>query len=175
MVLDSGVDHKSFGSDPLLSVRILGDSVLNLGVSDLLYARFDRCDEGELTGSERIWFARTLLHKLAVSLGLLCCGSSERQGQGAGAQHPSILADALRGRHWCGLSRCRLPVGPSVGQTAYLSLWWPKPPWKADKDAKTALQEWLQGAQDGSATIAVPKDPRQSTWQFCGGWMSRCC
>lgn len=151
-LLVRALTHKSFGSDHYERLEFLGDSVLNLGVSDLLYARFDRCDEGELTRVRAHLVRQDMLHKLAVSLGLpAVLRLSEGEAKGGGAQRPSILADALEAV----IGAVYLDAGfesalqlvnrlfePVVAQTT-LEGW--------SKDAKTALQEWLQGRK-----MAVP-------------------
>ena len=145
-LLVRALTHKSFGSDHCERLEFLGDSVLNLGVSDLLYARFDRCDEGELTRVRAHLVRQDMLHKLAVSLGLPdVLRLSEGEAKGGGAQRPSILADALEALIGAvyldaGFESARQLVirlfEPVVAQTT-LEGW--------SKDAKTALQEWLQG------------------------------
>lgn len=139
------VTHKSFGSDHYERLEFLGDAVLNLGVSDLLYARFDRCDEGELTRVRAHLVRQDMLHKLAVNLGLPdVMRLSEGEAKGGGAQRPSILADALEALIGAvyldaGFEAARALVRrlfePVVAETT-LDGW--------SKDAKTALQEWLQ-------------------------------
>lgn len=151
-LLVRAVTHKSFGSDHYERLEFLGDSVLNLGVSDLLYAKFDRCDEGELTRVRAHLVRQDMLHKLAVTLGLPeLMRLSEGEAKGGGAQRPSILADALEAL----IGAVYLDAGfdaakalvfrlfePVVAQTT-LEGW--------SKDAKTALQEWLQARK-----MAVP-------------------
>jgi len=152
-LLVRAVTHKSFGSDHYERLEFLGDSVLNLGVSDLLYAKFDRCDEGELTRVRAHLVRQDMLHKLAVTtLGLPdVMRLSEGEAKGGGAQRPSILADALEAL----IGAVYLDAGfdaakalvfrlfePVVAQTT-LEGW--------SKDAKTALQEWLQARK-----MAVP-------------------
>ena len=138
--------HKSFGTDQNERLEFLGDSVLNLAVSDLLYRQFDRNDEGDLTRVRAHLVRQDTLHKLAVSLRFPeVLRMSEGEAKGGGAQRPSILADALEaviGAVYldAGFDAARALVmrlfEPLVGQTT-------SEVWR--KDAKTALQEWLQG------------------------------
>lgn len=151
-LLVRAVTHKSFGSDHYERLEFLGDSVLNLGVSDLLYAHFDRCDEGVLTRVRAHLVRQDMLHKLALSLDLPgVMRLSDGEAKGGGAQRPSILADALEAV----IGAVYLDAGfdaakklvfrlfePVVAQTT-LDGW--------SKDAKTALQEWLQARK-----MAVP-------------------
>lgn len=138
--------HKSFGSDQNERLEFLGDSVLNLAVSDLLYQQFDRNDEGDLTRVRAHLVRQDTLHKLALGLKLSeVLRMSDGEAKGGGAQRPSILADALEaviGAVYLdgGFAEARALVfrlfEPLVVQTTS-EVW--------QKDAKTALQEWLQG------------------------------
>jgi len=127
--------------------------VLNLAVSDLLYKHFDHQDEGELTRVRAHLVRQDTLHKLALGLKLPdVLRLSDGEAKGGGAQRPSILADAVEaiiGAIYLdgGFDQARGLVfrlfEPLVGQTT-------SEVWR--KDAKTALQEWLQGRK-----LALPK------------------
>src|SRR3990167_6303052 len=95
-LLSRAVTHKSFGADHYERLEFLGDAVLSLGVSGLLYRRFDRSDEGDLTRVRAHLVRQDMLHRLAVQLGLPeVMRLSEGEAKGGGAKRPSILADAL--------------------------------------------------------------------------------
>jgi ribonuclease-3 len=144
-LLTRAVTHKSFGADHYERLEFLGDAVLSLGVSGLLYRRFVRSDEGDLTRVRAHLVRQEMLHKIAVQLDLpSVLRLSEGEAKGGGAQRASILADALEAI----IGAVYLEAGfdaasdlvlrlfePVVGDTA-LEGW--------SKDAKTALQEWLQ-------------------------------
>jgi ribonuclease-3 len=152
-LLQRAVTHKSFGSDQNERLEFLGDSVLNLAVSDLLFKLFDHQDEGELTRVRAHLVRQDTLHKLALTLDLpRVMRLSEGEAKGGGAQRPSILADALEaiiGAIYLdgGFDQAKALVfrlfEPLVGQTT-------SEVWR--KDPKTALQEWLQGRK-----LALPK------------------
>jgi ribonuclease-3 len=145
-LLSRALTHKSFGLDQNERLEFLGDSVLNLAVSDLLYRHFDRQDEGDLTRVRAHLVRQDTLHKLALGLGLPeVLRLSDGEAKGGGALRPSILADALEaiiGAVYLdgGFAQAHALVHrlfePLVGQTT-------SEVWR--KDAKTALQEWLQG------------------------------
>jgi ribonuclease III len=151
-LLARALTHKSFGQDHYERLEFLGDAVLNLAVSSMLYARFDRSDEGDLTRVRAHLVRQDMLHKLALSLDLpAVMKMSEGESRGGGAQRPSILADALEAV----IGAVYLDAGfetacawvlrlfePVMAETT-LEVW--------SKDAKTALQEWLQGRK-----MAVP-------------------
>ena len=152
-LLCRALTHKSFGNEQNERLEFLGDSVLNLAVSDLLYKQFDHQDEGELTRVRAHLVRQDTLHKLALTLDLSkVLRMSEGEAKGGGARRPSILADALEaiiGAIYLdgGFANARALVfrlfEPLVGQTT-AEVWC--------KDPKTALQEWLQGRK-----LALPK------------------
>ncbi|NIC43196.1 ribonuclease III [Aquabacterium sp. A08] len=145
-LLERALTHRSFSADHYERLEFLGDSVLSLAVSGLLYERLARQSEGDLSRIRANLVKQDTLHGLAERLGLpdlLRLGEGEvRSG---GRQRPSILADALEavigavyldaGFEAANALVCRLfaPVDLSPGQSVQ------------GKDAKTALQEWLQG------------------------------
>src|ERR1700741_2241302 len=88
--------HRSFGAEHNERLEFLGDSVLSLAVSRLLFDRFGGSDEGDLTRVRAHLVREDSLHRLALALGLpdmLHLGEGEARG--GGAQRASILADAL--------------------------------------------------------------------------------
>jgi ribonuclease III len=135
-LLARALTHKSFGSDHYERLEFLGDAVLSLCVSALLYRHFDRSDEGDLTRVRAHLVRQDMLHRLAVQLELpALLRLSEGEAKGGGAQRPSILADALEAV----FGAVYLDAGffePLLAEST-LEGW--------TKDAKTALQEWLQG------------------------------
>lgn len=151
-LLVRALTHKSFGADHYERLEFLGDAVLSLGVSALLYQRFDRSDEGDLTRVRAHLVRQDMLHKLAQQLGLPdVMRLSEGEAKGGGAQRPSILADALEAI----IGAVYLDAGFEAARELVLRLFEPlvaestMEGWS--KDAKTALQEWLQGRK-----LAVP-------------------
>lgn len=145
-LLVRAVTHKSFGSGNYERLEFLGDAVLSLCVSALLYRQFDQSDEGDLTRVRAHLVRQDMLHRLAVQMGLpALLRLSEGEAKGGGAQRPSILADALEAIFGAvyldaGFERARAVVdslfAPLLHEST-LEVW--------TKDAKTALQEWLQG------------------------------
>jgi ribonuclease III len=137
--------HRSFGSDHNERLEFLGDAVLNLAVSDLLFSHFDDSPEGELTRIRAHLVRQDMLHSVALSLGLPdVLRMSEGEARGGGALRPSILADAveallgaiyLDAGYDAACALVRRLFEPLVTETVTQS-------WA--KDAKTQLQEWLQ-------------------------------
>ncbi len=145
-LLKRALTHRSFSIDHYERLEFLGDSVLGLAISGLLYARLDTLPEGDLSRVRANLVKQETLHQIAVGLGLpelLRLGEGEvRSG---GQKRPSILADALEAL----IGAVYLDAGFSKAQELVHRLFDDvaiNPQMDAiGKDAKTALQEWLQG------------------------------
>jgi ribonuclease-3 len=72
-LLGRALTHRSFGADHNERLEFLGDSVLNLAVSDLLYQRLRELPEGDVSRVRANLVKQDSLHKLAVDLGLPAC------------------------------------------------------------------------------------------------------
>lgn len=95
-LLQRATTHRSFGAEHNERLEFLGDSVLNLAVSSLLFTRLARLPEGELSRIRAHLVRQESLHLVAVRLRLpevLRLGEGESRS--GGKQRPSILADAL--------------------------------------------------------------------------------
>jgi ribonuclease-3 len=88
--------HRSAGSPNNERLEFLGDSVLSLLVTQLLFARYPDWSEGDLSQLRSRLVSRDTLAQIALDLDLGSClllGPGEQKGNGA--SRPSILADAL--------------------------------------------------------------------------------
>ncbi|MGD9834744.1 MAG: ribonuclease III family protein, partial [Piscinibacter sp.] len=95
-LLARALTHRSFGADHNERLEFLGDAVLSLAVSSLLFERFAGSDEGDLTRVRAHLVREDSLHRMALQLGLPeVVRLSEGEARGGGAQRASILADAL--------------------------------------------------------------------------------
>lgn len=151
-LLSRALTHRSFGADHNERLEFLGDAVLNLAVSGLLYERFQGSDEGDLTRVRAHLVREDSLHRVALWLQLPeVMRLSEGEARGGGSQRPSILADAveailgavyLDGGFAPAVELVRTLFGDVIQATEAES-------WT--KDAKTELQEWLQARR-----VAVP-------------------
>src|ERR687890_1201805 len=95
-LLERALTHRSFGVDHNERLEFLGDAVLSLVISSLLFERFAGSDEGDLTRVRAHLVREDSLHRAALQLGLpesLRLGEGEARG--GGAMRASILADAL--------------------------------------------------------------------------------
>ncbi|MFT3664784.1 ribonuclease III [Piscinibacter sp.] len=144
-LLERALTHRSFGADHNERLEFLGDAVLSLAVSSLLFERFGGSDEGDLTRVRAHLVREDSLHRAALQLGLPdVLRLSEGEARGGGAQRASILADALEAV----IGAVFLDAGFDAAQALVRRLFgeviagseiggWAK-------DAKTELQEWLQ-------------------------------
>ena len=95
-LLARALTHRSFGADHNERLEFLGDAVLSLVISGLLFERFAGSDEGDLTRVRAHLVREESLHRVALQLGLPeVVRLGEGEARGGGAQRPSILADAL--------------------------------------------------------------------------------
>ena len=69
-LLRRALTHRSCGADHNERLEFLGDAVLNLAVSTLLYERFSGSDEGDLTRVRAHLVREDSLHRAALGLGL---------------------------------------------------------------------------------------------------------
>lgn len=144
-LLQRALTHRSFGADHNERLEFLGDAVLSVAVSTLLFERFSGSDEGDLTRVRAHLVREDSLHRVALVLGLPdVLRLSEGEARGGGAQRPSILADAVEavigavfvdGGFEPAHALVRRLFGELIVSTDVES-------WS--KDAKTELQEWLQ-------------------------------
>ncbi len=145
-LLQRAVTHRSFSADHNERLEFLGDSVLNLAVSSLLYQRLSSLPEGDLSRVRANLVKEATLHQLALGLRLpevLRLGEGEARS--GGQKRPSILADALEAL----IGAVYLDAGYGAAEALVHRLYEAveiNPQMQAvAKDAKTALQEWLQG------------------------------
>lgn len=144
-LLTRALTHRSFGAGHNERLEFLGDAVLNMAVSGLLYERHAGSDEGDLTRVRAHLVREDSLHRVGLELGLPeVMRLSEGELRGGGALRPSILADAvealigaiyLDGGCDAALAAVRRLFGEIIRSTE-AEAW--------SKDAKTELQEWLQ-------------------------------
>jgi ribonuclease-3 len=145
-LLQRALTHRSYGADHNERLEFLGDSVLSTAISRLLYSRYGDSAEGDLTRVRAHLVREDSLHRLALELelpGLLRL--SDGEAKGGGALRPSILADALEGLIGAVFIDAGYEPAASVVQRLFGPLIDSTDPTRWSKDAKTELQEWLQG------------------------------
>jgi len=144
--LQQALTHRSFGAKHNERLEFLGDSVLNCVIAETLYERYGDVREGDLSRLRANLVRQETLFEIAQGLSL---GEQLRLGEGelksGGFRRPSILADALEAVIGAvfqdgGFERAREVILNLY--TAHLARLDPS---RSGKDAKTVLQEYLQG------------------------------
>jgi ribonuclease III len=144
--------HRSFSVEHNERLEFLGDSVLNLAVSALLFERFSGSDEGDLTRVRAHLVREDSLHRAALALGLPeLLRLSEGEARGGGALRPSILADALEAIIGAVFVDAGFDAAHGLVRSLFGEVIQATEADSWSKDAKTELQEWLQARK-----IAVP-------------------
>jgi ribonuclease-3 len=126
-------------------LEFLGDRVLGLVVADLLYNAFPQENEGALAKRLASLARKDTLARVATAAGL---GAhlvlSKAEAQAGGRRNPTLLSDACEAV----IGALYLDGGLPAAAGFIRKYWQPlmaaeeRPP----QDAKTALQEWAQGA-----------------------------
>lgn len=145
-LLVRALTHRSASADHNERLEFLGDSVLNLAVSTLLYERLDKLPEGDLSRVRANLVKQDTLHRLALGLELpAVLRVGEGEARSGGKTRPSMLADALEAI----IGAVYLDAGFAQATALVHRLFAGvdiNPDMSAvGKDPKTALQEWLQG------------------------------
>jgi len=145
-LLARALTHRSFSVDHYERLEFLGDSVLSLAVSDMLYLRLSNLPEGDLSRIRANLVRQDTLHKLAVDLGLaqvLKLGEGEMRS--GGPKRPSILADALEAIIGAVYLDAGYPAAQALVQRLFQAVDVNPQMDAIGKDPKTQLQELLQG------------------------------
>lgn len=145
-LLQRALTHRSYAPEHNERLEFLGDSVLGCVIANYLYGSYPQLSEGELSRLRSNLVKEETLAVLAQQLGLgghLRLGEGERKS--GGFRRPSILADAMEALFGAVL----LDGGFAAAEKVVLGLF---VPYLAQvdvqtlgKDAKTLLQEYLQG------------------------------
>jgi ribonuclease-3 len=150
-LFEQALRHRSAARNHNERLEFLGDAVLNLIVARYLYEQYAEADEGALSRLRAAVVSGESLARVAATLELgpaLALGAGELKT--GGFRRESILADALEAV--CGA--VYLEAGMDVTQRVFLRVLAPAldalegaavSTAEGQKDAKTRLQEWLQG------------------------------
>lgn len=152
-LLEQALTHRSCGAQHNERLEFLGDSVLNCVIAQALYERFGDVREGDLSRLRANLVRQESLAEIAQRIAL---GDQLRLGEGelksGGHRRPSILADALEAL----FGAVFVDGGFEQARRTILKLYGPAlaglDPRHSGKDAKTALQEYLQGRR-----LALPQ------------------
>ena len=120
--------------------------MLNLGVAHMLFEALDELPEGDLSRVRAQLVRQDSLHRLAVELDLpplLRLGEGELRS--GGQRRPSILADALEAIIGAVYLDAGYDAASALVRRLFDGVQINPALTAAAKDAKTSLQEWLQG------------------------------
>ncbi|APW36979.1 ribonuclease III [Rhodoferax koreense] len=138
--------HRSFSADHNERLEFLGDSVLNLAVASLLYARLSAMPEGDLSRVRASLVRQDTLHLLSVEMGLpAVLRLGEGEAKSGGSKRPSILADALEAVIGAVYLDAGYDVAEKLVHRLFQAVQINAELAATAKDSKTELQEWLQG------------------------------
>ena len=144
-LLKRALTHRSWGAEHNERLEFLGDAVLSLAVSALLFERHAGSDEGDLTRVRAHLVREDSLHRAALSLGLPeVLRMSEGELRGGGALRPSILADAVEAIIGAVFVDGGYEPAQALVQRLFGEVIQGTEAENWSKDAKTELQEWLQ-------------------------------
>ena len=149
-LLEQALTHRSAGANNYERLEFLGDSVLELVISEILYDRFPEASEGQLTRARASVVREPTLARVARSLDL---GAFLRLGGGelksGGFDRDSILADAVESM----IGAIYLDAGYRGARRFIEQLFADDlenvNPGQVRKDAKTRLQEYQQSRGAG--------------------------
>ncbi len=151
-LLEQALTHRSHSSRHNERLEFLGDSVLNCAIATLLYDRFSRIDEGDLSRLRANLVKQASLAEIAQRLDLsrfLRLGEGELKS--GGFRRPSILADTVEAIFGAVFLDSDFETASKVIARLYKPVMETVDPKTLGKDAKTLLQEYLQGRK-----IALP-------------------
>lgn len=146
LLLRTALTHRSFGVPNNERLEFLGDGILDCVIAAALFHRFPELPEGDLSRLRANLVNQEALHQLSLGLNI---GNALRLGEGelksGGALRPSILADALEALFGAIYLDAGFEAAKGVIEKLYAPLLDKLKPGQFQKDAKTRLQEWLQG------------------------------
>ncbi|MGB6104528.1 MAG: ribonuclease III [Pusillimonas sp.] len=155
-LLEQALTHRSHSGHHNERLEFLGDSVLNFVVAALLFARFPRLDEGDLSRLRANLVKQASLADIAGGLNLsqyLRLGEGELKS--GGFRRPSILADALEALFGAVFLDGGFAAAQQVIARQYESILTNVDPKTLGKDPKTLLQELLQARKLDLPVYAV--------------------
>lgn len=144
-LLERALTHRSFSADHNERLEFLGDSVLSLAVSGLLFEKLSQLPEGDLSRVRANLVKQDTLFQIASGLGLatgLRLGDGEKRS--GGHKRPSILADALEALIGAVYLDAGFEVAAALVHRLYSNIELNAQMSAMGKDPKTELQEWLQ-------------------------------
>jgi len=144
-LLQQAVTHRSHGVVHNERLEFLGDSVLNCVVAQLLFLKYARLDEGDLSRLRANLVKQQSLSEIAERMGLsdfLRLGEGEMKS--GGFRRPSILADTMEAVFGAVFVDGGFEGARDVISRLFEPVLKVVDPKTLGKDSKTLLQEYLQ-------------------------------
>lgn len=144
-LLERALTHRSFSADHNERLEFLGDSVLGLAISGLLFEKLSQLPEGDLSRVRANLVKQETLFEIAMRLDLalpLRLGEGEKRS--GGQKRPSILADALEAVIGAVYLDAGFESAAALVRRLYGGVELSAQMSAMGKDPKTELQEWLQ-------------------------------
>lgn len=155
-LLRQAMTHRSHSATHNERLEFLGDSILNCVVAALLFQRFAKLDEGDLSRVRANLVKQQSLYEIAQALDV---SEALRLGEGelrsGGFRRPSILADTLEAILGAVFLDGGFDAAHGVIKRLYAPILDHIDPRTIGKDAKTLLQEYLQGHKIALPTYTV--------------------
>ncbi len=152
-LLQQALTHRSCPGDNNERLEFLGDAVLEVVISDIVFRTHANAPEGDLSRLRASLVKDTSLAELSSHLGLgdhLILGGGERKS--GGHRRESILADALEAIFGAVYLDAGFEAARSVIERAFGERLINLPSVDELRDPKTRLQEWLQ-----ARALGLPK------------------
>ena len=150
VLLTRALTHRSYayehgGLPTNERLEFLGDSVLGLAVSTMLFQKLQTTPEGDLSRIRANLVKQETLHQVALRLGIAqVLRLGEGESKSGGRERPSILADAVEAVIGAAYLDSGYAQAEAIVHHLYERVEISQHMPAASKDAKTALQEWLQ-------------------------------
>lgn len=145
-LLTQALTHRSHSGFNNERLEFLGDSVLNCVIAHALYQRYPKLPEGDLSRLRAHLVKEPTLGEIAKELNL---GEALKLGEGelksGGWRRPSVLADALEAIIGAVFIDSGFAAAEALVTRLYAPLMDKLDPKSIGKDAKSLLQEYLQG------------------------------
>ncbi len=145
-LLELALTHRSASKDNNERLEYLGDSFLSFAIARSLYELRPEDTEGDLSRARAALVKQATLAEIGLDLGIddqIILGQGELRS--GGARRSAVLADAFEAL----IGAVLLDGGAAAAEAVVRSLFAEQleklPAAAALKDAKTSLQEWLQG------------------------------
>jgi ribonuclease III len=147
-LLSQALTHRSFAAEHNERLEFLGDTVLNLAITQLLFTQYPAVSEGVLSRSRATLVRQETLHQIAQTIQVsahMKLGDGEVKS--GGFSRPSMLADTVEALLGAVFLDSNYDTAYQVVAKLYAPLLTDFEPGSKQKDPKSALQEALQGAK----------------------------